>query len=91
VKNLIAAVLLAFGLFCGASVRAQSAWSTDYKKAQEEAKANHKLLLLNFTGSDWCGYCIQLDRAILSKPERRTVESADHRTEKAKHGARREI
>ena len=44
-------------------------WLTDYKKAQQEAKTNKKLLLLNFTGSDWCGYCIQLDRAILSKPQ----------------------
>ena len=25
-------------------------------------------MLVNFTGSDWCGYCIQLDRAILSQP-----------------------
>ena len=44
-------------------------WITDYKKAQEEAKANHKLVLLNFTGSDWCGPCIKLDKEILSKPE----------------------
>ena len=46
-----------------------SQWTSDYKKAQQEAKANHKLVLLNFTGSDWCGYCFQLDRAILLKPE----------------------
>src|SRR5205807_1869450 len=48
---------------------AQSAWLTDLKKAQEEAKASHKFLLLNFTGSDWCGFCIQLDRAIFSQPQ----------------------
>jgi protein disulfide-isomerase len=44
-------------------------WTTDYKKAQEEAKASHKLLLLDFTGSDWCGFCIQLDKAILQQPQ----------------------
>ena len=44
-------------------------WTTDYKKAQEEAKASHKLLLLDFTGSDWCGFCIQLDKAILKQPQ----------------------
>ena len=43
-------------------------WTTDYKKAQDEAKASHKLLLLDFTGSDWCGFCIQLDKAILQQP-----------------------
>ena len=68
-KNLTTAFLLAIGLICVASVRADSPWETDYKKAQDEAKANHKLILLNFTGSDWCGWCIQLDRAILSKPQ----------------------
>ena len=68
-KHLTTALLLAVGLICVASVRADSAWETDYKKAQEEAKANHKLILLNFTGSDWCGWCVQLDRAILSKPQ----------------------
>lgn len=46
-----------------------SAWTTDFKKAEQEAKASHKLVFVNFTGSDWCGYCIQLDRAILSQPQ----------------------
>jgi protein disulfide-isomerase len=68
-RNRIPAFLVAFGLLCNVSVRAESGWATDYKKAQEEAKTDHRLVLLNFTGSDWCGYCVQLDRAILSKPE----------------------
>jgi protein disulfide-isomerase len=46
-----------------------SAWLTDLKTAQDQAKTTHKFLLLNFTGSDWCGFCIQLDRAIFSKPD----------------------
>jgi protein disulfide-isomerase len=49
--------------------RAESAWLNDYKKAQEEAKANNKLLLLNFTGSDWCGWCIKIDKEIWSQPQ----------------------
>ena len=69
VKNLLLNVLLAFVLLSPASVRAESGWATDYKKAQEEAKASHRLVLVNFTGSDWCGYCIQFDRAILSQPQ----------------------
>ena len=69
VKNLQLTVLLAFGLLAPACVRAESVWTTDYKKAQEQAKASHKLLLLDFTGSDWCGYCFQFDKAILSQPQ----------------------
>lgn len=63
------AILLSAALFYAVPAHAQSPWSTDYKKAQEQAKASHKLVLLNFTGSDWCGYCIQLDRVILSQPQ----------------------
>jgi protein disulfide-isomerase len=69
VKNLVIAILVVLGLLSAVSARADSAWSTDLKKAQEEAKANHKLLLLDFTGSDWCGYCFQLDKAILSQQQ----------------------
>ncbi|MDP9186498.1 MAG: thioredoxin family protein [Verrucomicrobiota bacterium] len=68
-KNLLLIVLLAFGLLSPACARAESAWTTDYNKAQEEAKTSHKLLLLDFTGSDWCGFCFQLDKAILSQPQ----------------------
>jgi len=69
VRDLAVTILVALGLCFVASAHADSAWGNDYKKAQEEAKTNHKLVLLNFTGSDWCGYCVMLDRAILSKPE----------------------
>jgi len=55
--------------FAIGSASAKSGWLTDYKQAQAEAKANKKLLLVNFTGSDWCGWCIRLDREVFSKPE----------------------
>jgi protein disulfide-isomerase len=60
-----AAVLLLFASL----TRAESDWLHDWNKAQEEAKANHKLLFLNFTGSDWCGWCIKLDKDIFSQPQ----------------------
>ena len=52
-----------------ATASAKPGWLTDYKQAQEDAKSNKKLLLLDFTGSDWCGWCIKLDREVFSKPE----------------------
>ena len=51
------------------SVSAKPGWLTSYEQAQKEAQANHKLLLMDFTGSDWCGWCIMLDKEIFSKPE----------------------
>ena len=41
-------------------------WLTDYKKAAETAKAEKKLLLLDFTGSDWCIWCDRLDDEVFS-------------------------
>jgi len=59
----------AFLLLAVCSVSAKPGWLSDFKKAQEEAKSNNKLLLLDFTGSDWCGWCIRLDKEVFSKPE----------------------
>lgn len=44
-------------------------WITSYDQGQQEAKANNKLVLLDFTGSDWCGWCVLLDREVFSKPK----------------------
>ncbi len=51
------------------SLSAKPGWLTSYEEAQKEAQSKHKLLLMDFTGSDWCGWCIMLDKEIFSKPE----------------------
>jgi thioredoxin-related protein len=48
---------------------AEFEWLTNYGTAQEQAKAANKLLLLNFTGSDWCGWCIKFDKEVFSQPQ----------------------
>ena len=53
----------------GTFASADTGWLNDYKKAQQEAKAGNKFLLLDFTGSDWCGWCKKFDREVLSQPE----------------------
>ena len=61
---------LAFFLICLTSVAfAAGAWETDYGKALEKAKAENKRVLLDFTGSDWCGPCIALRKRIFSRLE----------------------
>lgn len=42
-------------------------WQTDYKAALAEAAKDNKHVLLDFTGSDWCGWCIKLDKDTFSK------------------------
>jgi protein disulfide-isomerase len=60
---------IALSAVLAVTAQADATWQTDYRKAQEEAKANHRLLLVDFTGSDWCGYCIRFNREVLSKTQ----------------------
>ena len=41
-----------------------SHWETDFEKARQSAQSEHKLILLNFSGSDWCGPCIRMHEEI---------------------------
>lgn len=59
---------LLFTLFASSGFAAGD-WQTDYAKALETAKAENKRVLLDFTGSDWCGPCIQFEHDVLSRPE----------------------
>ena len=44
-------------------------WQTDAVKAQEQARKEGKLVLLDFTGSDWCGWCIKFKKEVLDTEE----------------------
>lgn len=44
-------------------------WGLDMEQAKTEAKAEHKLILLYFSGSDWCGPCIKLKKDIYESEE----------------------
>jgi protein disulfide-isomerase len=45
------------------------AWKTDYAAAQTDAKAKGDLILLEFTGSDWCPPCKLMKKHVLSTPQ----------------------
>ncbi len=44
-------------------------WMTDFEVAKSQAKINNKPILLVFSGSDWCGWCIKLDQEVFSTEE----------------------
>jgi len=44
-------------------------WLTDLPKALAQAKAEHKQVLLDFTGSDWCPPCKALSKTVLTSAE----------------------
>ena len=44
-------------------------WHKDVNKAINVSVQQEKPLLFFFTGSDWCGWCIRLQKAVFAKPE----------------------
>src|SRR3954452_1427550 len=60
------AALLLTSTFASA---AKEGWIDDLEKAKAQAKAENKKILLDFTGSDWCGWCKKLDAEVFSQPE----------------------
>lgn len=67
-KRLLASLLLAVCAFVSAHA-AEANWLTDYDAALKKAADENKPVLINFTGSDWCGWCIKLDREVFSQTE----------------------
>jgi thioredoxin-related protein len=51
---------------------AKTGWSENYETSLSQGKSEKKLVLLDFTGSDWCGWCIKLDKEVFSTPEFKT-------------------
>jgi thioredoxin-related protein len=48
-------------IFTGAALAGGEGWTTNYEAAKKEAASSKKSLLIDFTGSDWCGWCIKLN------------------------------
>jgi len=55
--------LLLISLFLGLFVNVT--WLGDFNEATTEAAKSHKYILINFSGSDWCGPCIRERKEIL--------------------------
>ena len=45
----------------GVSLAGGEGWTSDYAAAKKQAAEGKKDLLIDFTGSDWCGWCIKLN------------------------------
>lgn len=74
-RTLLTLMLVALAVFASQAQEEEtkketnSRWHTDYKAAQAESKETGKPILMDFTGSDWCGWCIKLDEEVFSTEE----------------------
>ena len=69
-KQVLLIGLLLFFVFGSngvASEKPDNLWQTNFLAAQAQAIKENKLLLLDFTGSDWCGWCKKLKKEVFSQ------------------------
>src|SRR6516165_8692992 len=62
-------VALISGCVLANAIADEAGWLTDLPKAQAKAKAENKLVLMDFNGSDWCPPCKALRKNVLSTKE----------------------
>ena len=63
-------LVIAFLTLITMSLQAQEelTWHTDLTKATDISIKENKPLFLFFTGSDWCGWCIRLQKEVFKTP-----------------------
>lgn len=49
------------------SMGAESLWMHDFEAAKAKAVKEGKPIFINFTGTDWCGWCIKLEKEVFSQ------------------------
>ncbi|MDA0989346.1 MAG: thioredoxin family protein [Verrucomicrobia bacterium] len=57
-------------IFLASAVAAQatgSEWLTDFEEAKRVAAETGRPILVDFSGSDWCGWCIRLEKEVFSQ------------------------
>jgi protein disulfide-isomerase len=69
-KKILVAIL-AITVFCRVNA-GEAGWLTDLSKAETQAKSENKIVLMDFTGSDWCEWCIKFKKDVLDTDEFQT-------------------
>ena len=67
-KKILAVLLITLSI-SGFAQQKELEWHTDVNKAINLSVQTEKPLFFFFTGSDWCGWCIKLQKAVFFKPE----------------------
>jgi protein disulfide-isomerase len=72
--GMIGVLVLSAVVFCGCNQKSVAAeqsglWQSDYDAALKQAATENKYVLVDFSGSDWCGWCIKLEKEVFSQKE----------------------
>jgi len=77
-KNLLFASITLSALLAGAKTSTPAGWTDDYEAALKRAASEKKLVVADFSGSDWCGWCKRLDREVFDTEEFRRAATNDY-------------
>ena len=66
-KRFMVSAMVALAVTCAFAM--PKGWTDDFEAAKTKAAKEGKLLLVDFSGSDWCGWCMKLDDEVFSKKE----------------------
>jgi thioredoxin-related protein len=61
--------LLAAAVLLATAPAAEAGWTVGWKQASAAAATAHRPILADFTGSDWCSWCMRLKREVFDTPE----------------------
>ena len=67
-KSIWGLTVVAAAFFAVANADAKPGWGENFETAKTEAAKAQKHVLLDFTGSDWCGWCKKLDKEVFATP-----------------------
>ena len=59
----------AIGFIMASVMLASATWLTDFEQAKLQAKENNQMILLSFSGSDWCAPCIKMKKEVFDTPK----------------------
>jgi len=63
-KHLNRLFAFSLALVVAASAARAADWTEDYAGSLARAKKEHKMVLVDFTGSDWCIWCQRTDKEV---------------------------
>jgi len=67
--------LIAIGSPLSAPRQAQNRAGYRLQKSAGRCEGRQKLMLLEFTGSDWCGWCMKLDKEVFPRRNFKTMQA----------------
>lgn len=68
-RKIFLALLITFSTYTIQAQQETVEWHTDLQQAMAISTKTNKPLFMFFTGSDWCGWCIKLQKEVFKTPE----------------------